>query len=363
MTTFAEKSGLALHAPIGVWAVALVVAGGVNLDAAWAVAPAATGVAIGILLTIAIVRKAPRLALYGSLTLTSLGLAATGALLQDAVIIALGVTGLIIVAAVAPLAGVHASAPVAAASPGADNAILDRILEHTMLSDAAKRVLFREREVQLLRDAVEHEIQVGKYNVALTLCDEMAALFGHREEAEAFRARIIEAHHAQYEAATLQAIEQIDQLLASRRWLEAHRAMASVKRLYPDSPHLHDLDGRFQSARDEHKRELEAAFIAASEREDVEVAMDLLKELDRYLAAEEAARLREVAAGVIAKHRENLSTQFKLAVSDHRWAEAAEVGAVIMREFPNTKMADEVRSMIDVIRTRATQAAVSEEVG
>jgi hypothetical protein len=113
--------------------------------------------------------------------------------------------------------------------------------------------------------------------------------------------------------------------------------------------------------RDDHKRELETRFLEAANRDDVEGAMALLKELDRYLGPEEAERLAEVAQGVVAGHRENLGVQFKLAVNDHRWAEAARTGEAIIEEFPNTKMADEVRSMIDVLRTRATQSAVAGE--
>ena len=62
---------------------------------------------------------------------------------------------------------------------------------------------------------------------------------------------------------------------------------------------------------------------------------------------------------MVVRHRENLGVQFKLAVNDRRWAEAAGIGDVIIDEFPNTKMADEVRSMIDLLRTRATHAALS----
>ena len=87
--------------------------------------------------------------------------------------------------------------------------------------------------------------------------------------------------------------------------------------------------------------------------------MRLLKELDHYLTQEEAARLEEVAHGVISKHRENLGVQFKLAVNDHRWAEAARTGEAIIQEFPNSKMAEEVRGMIDLLRTRASEAAAA----
>ena len=45
--------------------------------------------------------------------------------------------------------------------------------------------------------------------------------------------------------------------------------------------------------------------------------------------------------------------QFKLAVSDKEWTQAVRIGEQIIREFPNTKMADEVRSRLDLLRERA----------
>ena len=70
---------------------------------------------------------------------------------------------------------------------------------------------------------------------------------------------------------------------------------------------------------------------------------------------------RLVAEGVVGKRRETLGAQFKLAVNDRRWVEAARVGETIIAEFPNAKMAEEVRSMIDILRSRAGQAAVAAE--
>ena len=75
-------------------------------------------------------------------------------------------------------------------------------------------------------------------------------------------------------------------------------------------------------------------------------------------AVREALRNIPMAQNIVLKHRERLSGHFKNAVNDHRWSEAAQVGDLIIAEYPNTKMADEVRSMIDALRVRASQAAV-----
>ncbi len=240
-----------------------------------------------------------------------------------------------------------------------ENAIT-QLQQNSMLSDIAKRVLFREQELDLLRRAIEEDIAHGDYNAGLTLCDDMANLFGRREEAEAFRTRILQAGHAAYEAKVHHAIENLDRILAARDWGGAYKEAASIRRLYPTHHLVQEMDQRILRVRDDHKKELESHFTEAAQRDDVESAMGLLKKLDKYLSRDEAGRLAPLAQSVVSKHRENLSTQFKLAVNDHRWAEAAAVGDVIIDEYPNTKMADEVRSMIDVLRVRASQAAVAQ---
>ncbi|MHC4784947.1 MAG: hypothetical protein ACYTE6_03180 [Planctomycetota bacterium] len=269
-----------------------------------------------------------------------------------------GAVGLIAAATTAPvallLAGLHGRlrevAPLGRQ--------VERIHEHTMLSDNAKRVLYRDREMQLLRSAIEDDIARGDYNAAITLCDEMANLFGYREEAEAFRSRIVQARQEQYELEVQAAVDQFEVSLGERNWAAVHQQAARIRRLYPDSHLVGELDRRIQMARHEHKGELENRFLEAARREDVETAMDLLKQLDLYLGRDEAGRLTEVAEGVIVRHRDNLGAAFRIAVNEHRWSEATELGETIIAEFPNTQMAAEVRSMIEVLRTRAGQAAV-----
>jgi hypothetical protein len=282
-----------------------------------------------------------------------------------------GMLGLIIIAASLPVAwALHGSSFTSKGerrvgsldSAASSERLLAQIYENSMLSDNAKRVLFRDRELQLLRRAIEDDIAHGDYSSGLTLCDEMADLFGHREEAEAFRMRILQANHAAYEASVHQALDQFEHTLAARDWASAHREAASIRRLYPTHHLVQEIDQRVLGARDEHKKELESRFIDAANRDDVNQAMALLKELDRYLTREEATRLAQIAQDVVVKHRENLSTQFKMAVNDHLWAEAARVGDTIIAEYPNTKMADEVRSMIETLRIRASQAGLASNV-
>lgn len=313
----------------------------------------------------------PLILLYSALGLCCVALLSFGGVRistsQDALglgCLFVGSIGVLLVATTAPLAWMLCDLlnRQSTAAPKSSDQWLSQIHENTMLSDAAKRVLFRDRELDLLRKAIEEDISRGDFHAGLTLCDEMANLFGHREEAEKFRERLLQAGHDSYEAQVHQALGEFDRVLTERDWAKAYEESARIKRLYPESQLVHELDQRILNARDQHKHDLESQFIQAAERNDVEQAMRLLKTLDRYLTRDEAGRLANVAQSVVVKHRETLSRQFKGAVSDHRWAEAAQVGDEIMAEYPNTKMADEVRSMIDVLRVRATQAAVTANV-
>lgn len=221
------------------------------------------------------------------------------------------------------------------------------------LSDDARRVLNRKRERELLCKAIEEDIHAEDWDAALILVKELAESFGYRADAEEFRTRIETARFETVDRRVGAAVRGLDQLLLERRWDRAGQEAARIARLYPDSPRVEGLRHRVHQAREVYKADLERRFLHAAKEERVDDAMDLLKELDAYMTEVEGQRLAEVARGVIGKARENLGAQFRLAVHDRRWRHAAEIGGRIIEEFPNTKMAEEVRGLIDGLRAKA----------
>ena len=272
-----------------------------------------------------------------------------------------GGVGLVFVAAAAPLAILLAGAGGRFRDEATIRRLLEELRKNSMLSDNAKRVLFRDRELQLLRNAIEDDIARGDYNAAITLCDEMSALFGQRQEAEAFRSRIAQARAQQYELEVQAALDQFEASLEECNWAAVHQQASRIRRLYPDSHLVTGLDQRIEQSRNQHKTDLESRFLEAAEQDDPGAAMGLLKQLDRYLSRDEAGRLAGVAQGVIDRHRDSLGSRFRRAVSQRRWAEAAQLGEAIVAEFPNSQMANEVRSMSEVLRARAGPAMASPE--
>jgi hypothetical protein len=232
-------------------------------------------------------------------------------------------------------------------------ALLESINERMLLSETAKRVAYRREDLEVMRRTIREDISRHQYDAALALIAELAQTYGYLEEAETYRDQIASARTAEQEAKITSAIAQLEDLLARREFDRAARELAKIKRLHPESERVAQLRNRVVQAREQYKQDLEREFLAANERDDVDKAMELLKELDRYLTTEDAEPLREIARGIIGKKRDNLGVQFKIAVHDKEWLRAIRVGEQIISEFPNTRMADEVRSRLDVLRERA----------
>lgn len=230
--------------------------------------------------------------------------------------------------------------------------------QQASLSDDARRVLNRAAERDLLCQAIEEDIQREDWDAATVLCAELANRFGYREEAEQFRHRVSTGRTDSVERKLAKAISLLDELIVQHRWDDAFEDAARIARLFPESPRAKGLDARVETAREQYKIDLERRFLLTAEADRVEEAMQLLQQLDQYLTPEEAERLTEVARGVIGKARENLGVRFKLAVHDHRWDEARSVGTQIIEQFPNTRMAQEVRQLLGEIRQRSVGSAV-----
>ncbi len=364
----ANTVNVAVLGVLGIWSAVLILPGAMNMSEPWGSTCLVTGAVALVATIVGGVSRSWMGALYAVLLATAGGMIATGIVVESdygPALIGAGLVGLLVVGATIPIAvnlkGSAASGGSSSASPARMEQLLNRLIENSVLSDNAKRVLFRDRELELLRHAIEEDIHQGDYDAAIALCEEMANQFGYREEAEEFRTRIIRRRQEHYEAHVQAALERFETMLLDRNWAAVHDEAARIRRLFPDSHLVSDLDQRIMRERSEHRQELEAIFLDHAERDDVEAAMETLRQLDRYVSRDDAERLNEVAQTVIVKHRDNLGVQFKMAVNDHRWAEAARLGDTIIEEFPNTKMASEVRSMIEMLRTRATQAAVISE--
>ena len=235
---------------------------------------------------------------------------------------------------------------------------MEQLAEQGSLSDDARRVLNRRRDRELLRRAIEDDIHAEDWDAAMVLVKELAERFGYRADAEEFRARIEQSRYETVQRKVSDELAHLDELIRSHRWDQATTEAARITRLYPDSPRVEGLRHQVEHARRLYKTDLERRFLTAAEENRIGDAMEMLRELDAYLSESEAEPYRELARGVIGKARDNLGAQFKLAVQDRQWGRASELGEQIIAQFPNSRMAVEVRGLLDDIRARAREVAV-----
>jgi len=269
----------------------------------------------------------------------------------DPTMLGLGVLAVILPAGLYPLA--VAAGGMAARDRQEILNLLRTVNDRLLVSDMAKRVAYRREDRDALRAAIREDIDSSDYESADALASEMAAVYGHQSEAQQLRDHIRASRKAEIERQIDESVARLDTILAAHDWDTAASEAIRVMKRFPESPRVRHLDQRVRVAREQHKHELERQFLEAAKRDDVELAMELLKELDLYLTEAEAEPYRETARGVITRKRENLGLQFKLAVHDGDWAGASRIGEQIMEEFPNSKMAGEVRALIKVLRERA----------
>ncbi len=267
-----------------------------------------------------------------------------------------GILGAVFTLATLPMAlraSADAGAPSSRDSFDRVSRAIERLGHEGGLSETAKRILHRKQERELLRHAIEQDISDGDYDAAMILVQELADRFGYRADAEEFRARIERVRDQSRDAAVIQALTALEEMIRRRAWAEAFSEAARITRLFPESHRVVRLRERVDESRTRYKQDLERRFLLCAQRDEIDQAMAILKELDQYLTEAEAEPFREVARGVIGKARDNIGVRFKLAVQDRNWHDALEVGERIINEFPNSRMAQEVREMIDMLRDRA----------
>ena len=232
-------------------------------------------------------------------------------------------------------------------------ALLESINQRLLLSETAKKVTYRADDLAVLRRTLEDDIRRGEFNSAMVLVTELANTYGQLEEAESFRSRIEEVRRQDQDEKVTAGVRSFEQHMQEHDFDAASAEAKRLKRLFPSADGVDDLPRRLVAGREQYKHELERAFLQASEREEIDRALDIMTKLDTMLTPEEAEPFREVARGVIGKKRDNLGVQFKLAVHDKEWVAAVAAGEQIIKQFPNTRMADEVRARIDQLRANA----------
>lgn len=237
---------------------------------------------------------------------------------------------------------------------------LKRLADLAPLSDQAKAMIYREQELEAVRETVNACLVKQDYMQAEKLIDRMETQFGYQSEAARLRVAVAASREATVEGKVNAALEQVHQIIAQNNWPRALREAQRLVEAFPENENVRKLGTTISEARNRHKGQLLRQYDEAVRRKDVDASIDLLRELDRYLTPQEGAALQESARGVFRAKLHNLGVQFAIAVNDQRWDEAVSTGEQIIQGYPNSRMSVEVRQKLDALRQLATTSAGSD---
>ena len=233
------------------------------------------------------------------------------------------------------------------------NAATRRIADLASLSDKAKSLIYHDREIDALRETV-HEHLIGQdYGSAEALVASVADMYP--DEAARLRQEITDSRKATHDDKVNLALDRVEHIIQSQDFARALREAQRVMQAFPGDQRVLALPTRIQSERNRHKRELLQAYGEAVSKNDIDHSIELIRELDRYLSPQEAAALQDSARGIFRAKLHNLGVQFAIQATEQRWEEAIGTGEQIVRDYPNSRMAYEVRSKMDSLRTRAAE--------
>ena len=233
-----------------------------------------------------------------------------------------------------------------------NRSVLEQIDQTSRLSDSAKAMILRDSDRQFVRDAVISKIQQEDLDTAYEIIDDLANRTGYKELAIHLRTEADKHHGATDQERIEKIIAQIEKLFESYQWIKANIEIEKLIHIFPNSEEAKSMRRKLLIKREERKKVLLNAWDDAVNRRATDRSLEILKELDLYLTPQEAVTLQEAARDVFKDKLHNLGVQFSLAVSGEQWDKALQIGQKIIHDFPNSRMSEEIREKMDVLKQK-----------
>ena len=235
----------------------------------------------------------------------------------------------------------------------ANKTLLEQICQGVKLSEAAKTIAYRDMDRQQLRASVMEKLHQQDFDATYAMIDDIASRNEYKQFAGDLRLTADKYRNATDQERVNQVVNYIERLLEQYQWTAASIQIERLLKFYPDSEKAETLQHKLVEKKEQRKRELLDAWDQAVKKADTDYSLMILKELDLYLTPSEGLALQEAASEVFKNKLHNLGVQFALAVSDKHWEKALETGQEIIRDFPNSRIADEIRSKMAILRELA----------
>ncbi len=227
---------------------------------------------------------------------------------------------------------------------------LAQINKSTRISDTVKSIAFKDADRQSLREVVFEKLQSKEYSAAKEIIEEIEKHPEYNDLAEELKEQAEQYQNATEQERMNQIISHIEKLIDDAQWTRASAQIEGLVKAHPDSEQARNMRLVLYERKQERKRILLAAWDDAVTNQETDRCLVILKEIDSYLTPNEASALQESASDIFRTKLHTLGTQFSLAVSEKRWADALDIGQRIINDFPNSKMCQEIYTKLDVLK-------------
>ena len=145
-------------------------------------------------------------------------------------------------------------------------AILQQMSEGIMISDKAKEVVSRNRDRELMKNAIQDDIAKKDWEAAYQLLEQMQSRFGYSREAGEFR-RLVDSQRANVVQAVIEETrEQVESLCANLNWSEAQAMLDSLTKQFPNNRQVRKMaEEMVGQKRGDEKKQLLASWDQAVE--------------------------------------------------------------------------------------------------
>lgn len=233
--------------------------------------------------------------------------------------------------------------------------MLNEISDQQLLSEQAKSVAYREKDREALRRAIQEDLVKRDWEAALVLVDEMDNRFGYKSEAERIRGEINQKFADHIRRQVQAGIVLIERHASNQQWAAALREADRLQQQFPTDDQVEHLPSRIEQQRLAYKDRLLNEYNDLVAKKDIDGAILTVRKLDFYLTSTEAGGMQDSVRTLFKDKLNQLKDQFTDSVHQSRWSDAHNVGELIVRDFPNTQMAREVREKLDSLKQRADE--------
>jgi ABC-type multidrug transport system fused ATPase/permease subunit len=231
----------------------------------------------------------------------------------------------------------------------ASKELLERTTRDIKLSETVKSIVYRDMNYQYLRTAVMEKLHQQDFKATYAMIEDIARRAEYKTLAEELKMTADNYQDATEQGRTSQIEKYIDELLDQWQWAAASIQIETFIKQYSDLDKGKALKQKLIEKKEQRKRRLLADWDEAVKKEDTDGSIMVLKELDLYLTPSEGLALQEAASEVFKNKLHNLGVRFSLAVSEKQWADALVAGQEIIKGFPNSRMADEIRGKLSTL--------------